>query len=537
MSDKDLLHRFKRLQSIRGVTGTVEEREIAEEVYRSFAEVPYFRQHPEHLMKSEIANDVYSRFNVYAFYHNPEPCNKTIILTGHMDVVDIEGFGHLSGLAFDYKEYTKRVHELSISPSAKDDLNSGEWIFGRGVADMRFGLAMAIELLKEYTEKPDFSGNLLFLGVVGEETNSEGMRHALPFLYDLEKQYDLDYLALFLFESFLFDPEQPLQKRIHIGACGKLMPFFIVAGENHHASIPSGTIDSPMVIAEIIERMSLEDRFRMESRGKVSPPLVCLKYGDMSSGYSASTPLYGMACFNYVTLEEKAEEVITLMKTTAENVLADIVDKLNDKKIVEERRGGEVKNVVCYEEVYRKAVEKKGKYIEEGIRRLYESMSREGKSIQDIGLAIVHWVYEQSEISKPAVIIGFLPPYYVTKFPDESEQKTKHVLNLIEELSEYADYTFGETLVKDDYYMGVSDLSFVYGLDGISVTRVTKNIPGCDLLYMVPDTVMQKLKVPGVVIGTYGKDFHTPTERLHLGYSLKVVPELHRYAIDHLMRK
>ena len=79
---------------------------------------------------------------------------RTIILTGHLDVVDTSESRALSGLAFHPEEYTKRVAELDLPEEAARDLQSGRYLFGRGVMDMKCGLAIEMALLAEYSRNP-----------------------------------------------------------------------------------------------------------------------------------------------------------------------------------------------------------------------------------------------------------------------------------------------------------------------------------------------------------------------------------------------
>lgn len=89
---------------------------------------------------------------------------------------------------------------------SEKDFLSGDWMFGRGTADMKGGLSVGLALLDWYgklvveaerkecgtaafetktasgtEETPEISGNLLFVTVPDEEGYSAGMRHAVPF--------------------------------------------------------------------------------------------------------------------------------------------------------------------------------------------------------------------------------------------------------------------------------------------------------------------------------------------------------------------
>ena len=62
-------------------------------------------------------------------------------------------------------------------------------------------------------------------------------------------------------------------------------------------------------------------------------------------------------------------------------------------------------------------------------------------------------------------------------------------------------------------------------------------MPGFGTKYRLPLEEMQKLDLPVVDIGPFGKDAHKFTERLHKDYSFRVVPELVLRTIMELLAK
>jgi hypothetical protein len=59
---------------------------------------------------------------------------------------------------------------------ALDDFNSGAFLPGRGILDMKSGIAAGKAVLEAFAEEPDRSGNLLLIATPDEERGSRGMR-------------------------------------------------------------------------------------------------------------------------------------------------------------------------------------------------------------------------------------------------------------------------------------------------------------------------------------------------------------------------
>ena len=110
---------------------------------------------------------------------------------------------------------------------------------------MKFGHALIIELLRHYGEDISaLNGNLLYVAVCGEETNSEGMLTAAPFLNKLAAERNLHYRALLLSECYLNDNMAHDPTRyIHYGATGKVMPLFFCAGKGCNICKGTGWIE------------------------------------------------------------------------------------------------------------------------------------------------------------------------------------------------------------------------------------------------------------------------------------------------------
>ena len=77
-----------------------------------------------------VPNDRCERSVVYGLIRGKT--NRTVIFMNHHDVVDIEAYGNLRDQAFDPEELQKALAHKDMSEDVRRDLESGEWLFGRG---------------------------------------------------------------------------------------------------------------------------------------------------------------------------------------------------------------------------------------------------------------------------------------------------------------------------------------------------------------------------------------------------------------------
>jgi len=120
---------LKQLVAVPSVSGTDGERHAAEKIYETIMDMPYFKEKDGKCLLEAIKDDPAGRCIVWAMVEGEEKSFDTVLLTAHLDVVDIEGYGHLQPVAFDMEECTKRIGELELDDEARRDLESGEWVF------------------------------------------------------------------------------------------------------------------------------------------------------------------------------------------------------------------------------------------------------------------------------------------------------------------------------------------------------------------------------------------------------------------------
>ena len=92
-------------------------------------------------------------------------------------------------------------------------------------------------------------------------------------------------------------------------------------------------------------------------------------------------------------------------------------------------------------------------------------------------------------------------------------------------------------LVYKKFFPYISDLS--YGAapreDGI-IEAFMENMPGYGTVYNLPMKEMQRLNLPVLDIGSFGKDAHKFTERIEKKYTFEVAPELVYKTVMNLLK-
>ncbi|MEE0742404.1 MAG: M20/M25/M40 family metallo-hydrolase [Emergencia sp.] len=546
MIDKNRIYEnMKRLVAVPGVSGTEEERKTAEELEKMLFEIPYFQTHRENVKLLPVKDDILNRSIVTAYLECCPQSRKVIILTGHYDVVDVEEFGHLQDIAYDVEAITKAVDQMPLDEDSRKDYESGEWVFGRGTADMKYGHALCLELLRHFSEEGGIDGNLLYVAVCGEETNSEGMLRAVPFFNQFAEEKGIEYEALLLTECYMMEDQAGDQNRyIHIGASGKVMPMFFFVGEATHGGEPYLGIDPNLMATEVYRRLYLNDDFCQTSYGEITPPPVCLKNQDLKTTYSVSTPLYTASYYNIVTVALNPEETMKKLTGIAEESFRAALDFVEERSSAFEKRFG-VKPIrypiaPCVKTFHQLCEETKASYpgdfdrdVKEKIRKWLE----EGLELQDIAVKTVKHIYELSPEKRPMIIVSVIPPYYPDVYPDKEDEKVKRLIETVDRVIDYAQENYGETLKWKNYYMGISDLCYT-GLDkDVSFDKLFENVVGVNQMYALPEEDLKRFSVPGIVLGGYGKDFHKHTERLHRHYNFDVLPDLYLQLIEKLLGK
>ena len=536
---------LKRLVRVPSVSGTKDEVQGAYAIRDLLLEIPYFQEHPDQVQMLPLQHDPLNRSIVTAILKGDGSSSKTVILTGHYDVVDTEEYGALRESAFDIDEMEKVIGQLPMDDECKEDLKSGNWIFGRGTADMKYGHVLCLELLRYFSEKGGLHGNILYTAVCGEETNSEGMLRAVPFYNQMREKYNLDYQALLMTECYIADDQSdPDTRYIHIGASGKIMPMFFFVGDATHGDAPFLGLDPNLMAEEVYQRLEMNSDFCQQDRGETTPVPVCLKMQDLKATYSVSTPLYSASYYNIISVHMDPEQAMMKLKEIAEDAFQASIEFIQNKAYKLADQYGhmpEVKHYVpqifTYREVLQRAEQNYDGDLNAGMMKYIKQLQETGLEMQTIAIYLVKKIYEIAAIHQPCIIISIIPPYYPDVYPDDHDPKVQNLRHCMADTMQYAAEQYQTKMAVRDYYMGLSDLSYT-GIDpDKNFDALFENVAGVDQMYFLPSEDLKRFSVPGIVMGGYGKDFHKSTERLEKKYNFHVLPQLYVRLIRDLLEE
>lgn len=279
-----ILGLLKDLVAIKSDTNTVEEVCVESFIHKYFEQIPYFGNRGEYGLHP-LSHDELGRSVVWALIKGKS--NKTIILLNHHDVVDAKDYEALESIAYNPDLLKTRLGQLDISSDARRDLESSDWLFARGSADMKGGVALQMVLMEDYANKKDLDGNILFLSVPDEESISSGMRSALGLMKKLKASHDLSYELLINSEPHSRSNER---YTIYDSSVGKTMATVYVAGQKSHIGNIFDGLNPSLILSNIMMRTEVDPKSADQYSNEIAPPPSWSFLRDFKPRYDASIP-------------------------------------------------------------------------------------------------------------------------------------------------------------------------------------------------------------------------------------------------------
>lgn len=540
---KDILYKYIAVESF---SSTANEHGAEEFWKQEVGEVPYFKANPDNWGLYAIPDDYLDRNVLWAMVKGKG--SKTVVCIHHYDVVPIEDFQSIKEYAFKPEELKAKLLEAAdtFAEDVAKDLKEDTFTFGRGACDMKGGGSIQLALLRQYSEDPDFEGNMIVIGVPDEENLSAGMRGAIGLLNQLKEKYGLEY-------KFMFNSE-PHQRKdfsrgmFSMGSIGKLMPFVYVRGFLAHAGKSFEGLNPVGVMGDIVSATELNMDLADTAVGESAPGPTWLYLKDSKVSYDVSMPLYMYGCLSVLTLIQTPQELLEKIRVICEDCFGKTLDRMNAAyaRYLKNLGQPEAKlpwknNVKTFGAIYAQACSEDPAF-EPAYKEFNEELQKQflagTLSIIDYNCKLVDYVFDRISTNDPTVIYGLVPPYYPHVANLQYEAEDPWYKEFYAELGKFSEEQFGLPYDMEYFYTGISDLSYIQMKNAGEVRKaLADSTPLFGGVYDVPLEGIEAVSMPVMNIGPWGKDFHKMTERVNTEDLLVRTPAILHKAITDVLCK
>lgn len=513
-------------------TGTPGEATFSDHLVSVLKEIPYFQQNPDNIRTIASHGDPLTH-NVVALVRGKG--KHTLALAGHFDTVATDNYHELKSLAC---ESTKLKDALIADLSrrsrsaqeerALEDLLSGDFLPGRGMLDMKSGLAVGIACVEKFAEDEDRSGNLLLVFTPDEERESRGMRSMRNALPAIARDFDIEIAAAINLDVTSDQGDGQEGRAVYAGTIGKLLPFALVIGLSSHASYPYEGVSAQAMAAGILARFEGNAALADRDENDISPPPICLEAKDLRDGYEVTTPERFWIALNWLYHAMTAEELFERFKSEVLAGATQAVERFAAQseafgKLIGKRAGAipAAPKLITFEQLRLMAAEVAGDKFE----ALYGEQEKRLSHIDNplsVSRQLTEWLVGVAHLSGPAVVVGFAGLHYPASHLDEKQVNDRAFKQAIDvTMQQFANFA-DQVLVWKPYFQGISDMSFL-GQATLGQDLVSINTP---VARLVDHPASDALRFPVVNIGPWGREFHQKLERVHAPYAFGVLPQV-----------
>ncbi|MDR0648571.1 MAG: M20/M25/M40 family metallo-hydrolase [Synergistaceae bacterium] len=545
--DDELKARIKKLTfdfvRIYTSTGTMREKD-AEAFYGGwFSSMGYFRGRKDLAGFYGIPGDCFNRSIPWCLVKGDG--DATVVLLHHYDVVDTDDYRSLRDIATEPDELMAAFRDgrVALDRESESDLKSGQWIFGRGAADMKGGAAIQMALVERYAEMAEagtLRGNVLLIGLPDEENISAGGRAAPLLLKKLKGEHGLRYeLALNA------EPTERIGRTgrvaIFTGSIGKIMPLFYVRGKLSHAGTLYEGLNPIKVISKIVEKLDAIPDLIDSAEGVVSPPPTFLYQKDAKKIYDVSLPLAASAYMNVMFLQKSVGEIMSVIRKKCglafKEAIADIQRSHDAFVAAGGCQPGKLPWKPCVklyselrEEAARDSSEKFELALVETLRDIKARIASGEMDMVSASHAVIELTLQHVRDASPAVIIALVPPYYPVVGNSMLGAAADRVNRVCDEVIARAEDRHGEEYVKG-CIVGMSDLSYFMRSSSEGDDAYVRDNMLLGDVYALPFDEINEISMPVLNIGPQGRDLHEYTERVLEEDLVARTPDLMAFAI------
>lgn len=435
-----------------------------------------------------VPGDPAARCNLIAL--KPGISRRAIVLTGHFDVVSVQDYGALQPLAFDppalLAASIRRLRDNGENPAALADFESGDFLPGRGLLDMKAGLAAGLAAMEAYAG--DLT--LIFLGVSDEEEKSAGARAAIPQLQRLAAEEGLEIALVINLDAIADAGDGATGRVVTYGSIGKQLLTALVVGRQTHAGYPRNGVNAAYVLAELVAELELSPALAEVTGPEVAAPPATLYAKDLKQGYNVTTPPLAYGYWNTLQHRRSGAQVLDIAMDLAARAVA--------------RASVRTGHAIALKRV---------SDLPPAPFTTDPSLSLPDQTLQAL-------LELAKSVDGPTVILGFGSiPYPAVLLQDGPLRRAIS--------GAVRSHGLGEV----NYFAGISDVSF-FGQASGDLSVVAANTPIWGQGFVMPEPG----GFPAINIGPWGRDYHTWVERLHMPYAFDTLPRVLLSVMDAVER-
>lgn len=462
--------------------------------------------------------------------------SEAVVLLSHYDTVDVAEYGALRECATDPDELHRR---MSAAAAQYDPLTRAhlarpdEWLFGRGAADMKSGIAAHLVVLEQLCARvragDGLPGSVLFVCTPDEENESAGVLAAVELLARLERERGIEIVGAinndYISARFAGDEQQ----LVYTGTVGKLLPSVYVRGVETHAGEPYEGLDANLLAAEIVRALSMRADLADADGEEVAPPPVTLKATDFKDRYDVQIPFDAYLYVNFLTFTCSPGEVLRRVAGVVDGALGDVVSRLDAERSAWHERAGlppptparPPRTLSCAELLAEAQRVSRTDAVSARLTGLNAELHGAGMEPRERSARLVRELWDLAGLAGPAAVVYFSPPYY----PHVSGSGDSVFLRAARAVA--AEHGAGVRRL----YPYISDGSYL-SADGTGrLDALTENMPlwrdaPDPAGYSLPLEAIRALSVDVVNIGVWGFGAHKREERVYIPYSCGAVPEM-----------
>lgn len=451
---------------------------------------------------------------------------RTVVLTGHYDTVTVDDYGDLAPLAGQPDALGKALlTRLSgtVDPArqrAQEDLATGRFLPGRGLLDMKGGLAAGLAAIATIADEL-YEGNLLFLAVPDEENASAGARAAAAALPQFAADRGLDVVAVINLDAIADDGDGTAGRVLALGTVGKVLPTAFVVGRPVHSGFAMRGLNAAVLAGAIAARLEWAPELTDDSAEIAGTASSLLSLRDGKGGYDVTVPGTAFLFWNVLFHQRNPVEILPIVAALVEEAVEDCLARLRARADcsghIADAVGLEATiPVITYSTLLAEVMAR-----DPDLQPYLDSVANScaGENLPETCRKLTAALWERSGRSGPAVILGLGSiPYLSTQVTDPGLLRTLRAF--VAGARERHDVALSET----PFFAGISDMSFFGEADDSVFEALAAETPGWAHAVRLERGALAQ--VPTVNLGPWGRDYHTPLERAETDYLFRHLPAL-----------